>query len=103
MVIFPLTSGDIFDTSIDFFELLSFHMQTTDQTPKVSPTAWIINHQTQSAVQVYIENPDNKLNKLVPPIITSNYNLRKTRKFRVPVANTKRFAESFIMKGAQLA
>ena len=49
------------------------------------------------------ENPDNKLNKLVPPIITSNYNLRKTRKFRVPVANTKRFAESFIMKGAQLA
>ena len=28
---------------------------------------------------------------------------RKTRKFRVPVAKTKRFAESFIMKGAQLA
>ena len=49
------------------------------------------------------ENPDNKLNKLVPPIINSNYNLRKTRKFRVPVAKTKRFAESFIMKGAQLA
>ena len=41
--------------------------------------------------------------KLVPPIINSNYNLRKTRKFRVPVAKTKRFAESFIMKGAQLA
>ena len=49
------------------------------------------------------ENPDNRLNKLVPPIITPNYNLRKTRKFRVPVAKTKRFAESFIMKGAQLA
>ena len=66
----------------------------------------IQDHQRQLSINLFCaisENPDNKLNKLVPPIITSNYNLRKTRKFRVPVANTKRFAESFIMKGAQLA
>ena len=66
----------------------------------------IQDHQRQLSINLFCaisENPDNKLNKLVPPIITSNYNLRKTRKFRVPVANTKRFAESFIMKGAQFA
>ena len=66
----------------------------------------IQDHQRQLSINLFCaisENPDNKLNKLVPPIITPNYNLRKTRKFRVPVAKTKRFAESFIMKGAQLA
>ena len=66
----------------------------------------IQDHQRQLSINLFSaisENPDNKLNKLVPPIINSNYNLRKTRKFRVPVAKTKRFAESFIMKGAQLA
>ena len=66
----------------------------------------IQDHQRQLSINLFCaisENPDNKLNKLVPPIITPNYNLRKTRKFRVPVAKTKRFAQSFIMKGAQLA
>ena len=53
---------------------------------------------TKKLFQSISENQDNKIDQLVPKAeINSKYNLRKNRKYSLPVAGTKRFSNSLIM------
>ena len=48
-----------------------------------------------SLFEAILEDESHRLRKLLPPVITQNYNLRKARNFNV-ITKTKRTRKSFI-------
>lgn len=55
---------------------------------------------TKSLFKSISENHNSKLHYLIPEAHSPHYNLRRQRTYNVPAAKTKRFANSFFVKGA---
>jgi hypothetical protein len=47
-----------------------------------------------------VNDKNNKLNKLLPPIHETTYQLRRNRRFDIPNWSTNRFRDTFIMASA---
>ena len=54
---------------------------------------------TKKLFQLIADNPGNKLHHLLPSKnCQTRYNLRRPRRFTIPLAKTKRFADSFVIQ-----
>jgi len=58
---------------------------------------------TEHLLKFIVNDPRSKITSLLPPSVSTSYELRRQRRFSPPLVKTNRFANSFIVKIAREA
>ena len=58
---------------------------------------------TQDLFKSIVNDPRSKITSLLPPLVSSSYELRRQRRFAMPPVKTNRFRNSFIVKSASIS
>ena len=58
---------------------------------------------TEKLFKSIVNDPRSKITSLLPPLVSTSYELRRKRRFAMPPVNRNRFENSFIVKSARKA
>ena len=58
---------------------------------------------TEDLFKSIVDDPRRKITSLLPPLVSTSYELRRQKKFAMPPVKTNRFGDSLIVKSARKA
>ena len=71
--------------------------------PSVSRARIHQENLTEDLFKSIVKDPRSKITSLLPPLVSTSYELRRQRRFAMPHVKTNRFGNSFIVKSARKA